>query len=64
MFVELEELAEVGVLGRLRPDTLLLENTEEVLSLEESLCELLCLSLNFLLKYYFFEEVLCSLVFL
>ena len=59
-FVDLEELAEVGVLGRLRPDALLLEHTEKVLRLEESHSEVLRLSFNVLLKDYLFEEVLCG----
>ena len=59
IFVDLEELAEVGVLGCLRPDSLLLKHTEEVLSFEESHCEVLRLSLNILLKYDLFKEVLC-----
>ena len=49
------------MLSRLRPDTLLLEHTEEVFSLEESHREVLRLGLNILLKYYLFEEVLCGL---
>ena len=57
--VDLEELAEVGVLGRLRPDSFLLEHTEEVFSLEESHREVLRLSLYILLKYDLFKEVLC-----
>ena len=60
-FVDLEELAEVGVFGSLRSDSLLLKHTEEVLSLEESHREVLRLSLNILLEYYLFEEVLCAL---
>ena len=49
------------MLGRFGPDTLLLEHAEEVFSLEESHCEVLRLSLNILLEYYLFEEVLCAL---
>ena len=59
-FVDLEELAEVGVLGSLRSDSLLLKHSEEVLSLEESHREVLRLGLYILLKYYLFEEILSS----
>ena len=49
------------MLGRFGPDSLLLEHAEEVLSFEESHREVLRLSLNILLEYYLFEEVLCAL---
>ena len=60
LFVDLEELAEVGVLGRLRPDALLLEDAEEVFRLEEGHREVLSLRFNILLKDNLFEEVLCG----
>ena len=49
------------MLGRFGPDSLLLEHAEEVLSFEECHREVLRLSLNVLLEYYLFEEVLCAL---
>ena len=49
------------MLGRLRPDSLLLKHTEKVFRLEESHREVLRLSLNILLKFDLFEEILCGL---
>ena len=49
------------MLGRFGPNSLLLEHAEEVLSFEESHREVLRLSLNILLKFDLFEEILCGL---